>query len=668
MGSEARTDRWRWWFEMAPPPADALEGLQDPIEERLFRLLLSPAGHEADFIAIAREFAAKGDADAQAAAIGGGIAGVCDGGRQFSTLAQWIDRADAILAQPNSPSLAGRASLLLFSIMAGLLGPTHIPSLRLRLTQLSTAAERADSDPLRIVHAAVTAYVEALGGQLHAASEILADAQHLCPDPESALFPKVHLQASQGLVHILQGNPAAASAGLDRLLAHPLFDALPHFLWLLCLSHRLFALASGGSSPALDALAERIRSRVIPKHNAYLQSYLHYSLGVAAFLDLRPQHALDHGRRAMQLGQLCASIAGEAVPALLVGQALAESGQTEEALQHFSTWLPRWQANGFALLYAAGLVEQANLLSNGGHVSEARESLTLARKMLPTREPLPAYHRSRAFGEDLELNLLPPTASIPFTGELAKPVAISTLGGLVLRFGSHVIYDREWRGDRTKALLKALVVLGGQKISAEQLCDLLWPDSEGVQARQNIKVASWRLRRLGVQDGQATLPWLVVERSHYSLVHALCTVDCHEFLHRLQKAQACGEDISLLASALDFYRGDFLPRDDSQTWVVAYREQLRQRYLHAVQTLSRRALTSNRPDFALPYLNQAVEIEPSDERTSEFRIRILLAQGYPGEALRAYHHLADALWERYSITPGHAVTQLVEPFLGNKTA
>ena len=47
-----------------------------------------------------------------------------------------------------------------------------------------------------------------------------------------------------------------------------------------------------------------------------------------------------------------------------------------------------------------------------------------------------------------------------------------------ITLGSKQVYDRNWLGNRTKTLLKALVVLGGDKVPTAQLADLLWPDSD----------------------------------------------------------------------------------------------------------------------------------------------------------------------------------------------
>ena len=76
-------------------------------------------------------------------------------------------------------------------------------------------------------------------------------------------------------------------------------------------------------------------------------------------------------------------------------------------------------------------------------------------------------------------------------------------------------------------LLLALIGEGGYKVPAERLSDLLWPDSDGDQAAQNLKVALHRLRRLGCAPDEAPVNWIHVKHGHVSLARSLCWVDAH---------------------------------------------------------------------------------------------------------------------------------------------
>ncbi len=656
----ASIDRWRWWFELAPEAFAPPLATAPPEEHELFRLLLAPLGQEMAFSDLAERFAAQADRDSSAAALCGGLTAICQAGRDFSALPDWIAHADALMAASPPPGPLARASLLLHTVVAGIHGPLQLTALQERLARLTSLVDEADSDPLRMMSVACAAHIDVFSGSLHRAREAIADALHLCPSPGCARLPRVYLVASLGLICTLQGDTETARLHLDGLAAAREFDTLPSALWLICQSHRLLAHVLGRDAAGLDNLAEQIRSRAIPEHNAHLQSYLHYSLGVAALLAGKSSQALDHARRAEELGARCHCFAGQALPALVIAQALGDQGQTGDAVRHLERWLPAWQARGLVLLEAAGNLELAALLSRGGGVDAARAALRQARRLLPREEPLPAYHRAPGFGERLEEGLLPGSAAAPPVDPASPPLRIVTLGGLAVSVGGRTIFDRDWRGDRTKTLLKALIVLGGHKVSDESLCDLLWPDADGAQAHQNLKVTIWRLRRLGA-GGTTPLPWVAVRQGQVSLVRALCGVDALEFEHHLHDALACGASLAQLTAALDRYSGDFLAGDDSEAWIVAHRERLRQRFFSATHTLGRRALATGETDLAKAYLERAADIDPADEHTAELLIRMLLAEGYPGEALQRYHRLQRALMATFGIAPGHALSGLVAP-------
>jgi len=124
---------------------------------------------------------------------------------------------------------------------------------------------------------------------------------------------------------------------------------------------------------------------------------------------------------------------------------------------------------------------------------------------------------------------------------------------------------------RTKMLLIALICAGGQKVPAERLADMLWPDSDGAQAMQNLKVALHRLRRIGRREGEPPLNWVHVKHGLVSLPLRLCHVDVHELEVRMSAAEDRPEVITQLRVS---FKGEFLPGDCSHPWVVSYRERI----------------------------------------------------------------------------------------------
>jgi DNA-binding SARP family transcriptional activator len=212
-------------------------------------------------------------------------------------------------------------------------------------------------------------------------------------------------------------------------------------------------------------------------------------------------------------------------------------------------------------------------------------------------------------------------------------------------------------------LLKALIVLGGHKVSVERLCDLLWPEAEGDHAYQNLKVTISRLRHICAKTGAGDLPWIVTHQKHVSLVSALCHVDAIAFREGL----ATTRDGAMLARTLDLYRGDFLLSDDSPEWIVAHRERLRDMYLNGVWDLARLCLENPSSWPAERHLEQAITLAAADPKNYELLIRVQLGRGEL-EAARETCKRLQRLLQTGKVDKSPALRALLEelPAVGRK--
>jgi DNA-binding SARP family transcriptional activator len=605
---------WAWLYELRPPGAGEALGCAAGgiLQARLIRAAASPETPFEDSSLIERLLAA-GDTEAACAASIIGINSVLEAGQDFTEFNSWLLRAEQLLERPELSSL-GRGALLMQAAIAQLLGPGQLGDILLTLQAFSDAAERADSDAQRIVHASLRGYCEVMSGRLQVADAIVRDALHISPEPGTHPFAKMHLQASLGLINTLRNNPGDARECLDTLISSPDFERLPASLWLLSLGHRLLSLAVANNQPEeLEAIAERIRARSIPSHKHYHRSYTHYALGAAALLTGQPDTALFHAETAIEMGERCHSNTARQNSTLLAIQALADLGQHERALNWLDASFDHWQQTGAHLLIASGALEAARLHLELGHPEPARLALARAQASLPPGEPLPCNLRRQTFISALLGRLTPaPSATIPEQPD-PRPIQITTFGELCVAINGKKLYDRDWHGTRTKTLLKALIVLGGYKVSAERVCDMLWPDADGDVARNNLKVTLWRLRHLGCEKGEVPLPWVAIQHGYVSLVSGLCRVDCIEFEHNLKAAKREGNP-AMLQEALTPAGGNFLANDDSETWIIQHRQELQQAYLNSACLLAELVLqdpVSIDPSLAL---KNALRLSPNDTR------------------------------------------------------
>lgn len=477
-------------------------------------------------------------------------------------------RLAALIARGAALSPCARSALLLRKGLLALILDSDVECARGAFADGERLAVAVASLPLELVHRTLTDFVDCLAGEVTRADVQLSDSELLCHLDGAGLLPRVLVHSALGLVSLLQGDAERAHAILSAGAALPGAEALSDAVALPLLAHRIYAAADLGRRDEAQTMAQALGARVIPARQWLLQAYRHLALGALALREGQPLRALAHSDECLTGdapgdGRLTSTVAR-----LLRIQALADLQRGAEARELATTWIPCWLQLGLRRLAAVARQEQAMLDLRAGEFDRARRMLIAARELVPLGERLVPLHRNGAWLAELE-SVLSPTST--GSAEVTARVNIRTLGEFVVEIDGRRIYDRDWKGVRTKMLLIALICAGGQKVPAERLADMLWPDSDGAQAMQNLKVALHRLRRIGRREGEPPLNWVHVKHGLVSLPNSLCSVDVCELLTRLAGA---GGQPERVAEALRLYGGEFLPGEISIPWIVGYRQHL----------------------------------------------------------------------------------------------
>ncbi|MDD5389838.1 MAG: BTAD domain-containing putative transcriptional regulator [Gallionellaceae bacterium] len=617
---------------------------------------LDQAGYGAWF----ERFQCEQDVDAAAVTVAAALADIWQSGDDLRRLSPWLSRCRQLQAAMPTPAALPRAAMLGYAAATEMVSGAGIAPARASFAACREAADAARSLPLRLFQATFETYALLWSGEFASAEVLLNDASDLACRPGTPYLAGLFLRSSLCLFLTLRGDPIAARHLLLDDARQPGFDSLPPIPWLTALSNLVYAAALEGDEIAVEALGARMRKRLVPAGNAFYHAYLHMSLGLADLLLGRPATALAHARESRALGQPTFSPVAQYMPVLLEVQARVDMGDYDGALALADAWLPKWQAVGHMSVAGNAAVEMAVAHARQGQPDRARAALDHARRLLPHGESLVLFHRPADYLAQLLALLLPAGKAADLPCE-RYPVAIHTLGELRVRVGARLLYDRDWRGERAKSLLKALVVLGGRKVPAEKLANLLWPDADGDQARNNLKVAAWRLRQLGTERGETALPWLLMHNGQLSLASGVVGVDALIFQESAKTAlRGRPPDAPALLRALDLYEDDFLAGDESQLWISDHRQRLRETFLSLARALGAQAATREELEQAVAYLERGHAIDPLDERTAEGLMVCYLKLGYPGRALLFFRETEAALMRELGITPGSGLTALSE--------
>lgn len=437
----------------------------------------------------------------------------------FERLEAWrqvlLDGLEAGLPPPRRAALLQRLGII------ALLRDGDLVAAGQHFAQAIERLEPAGPGELLLALRAQAGIVDCLAGRLVRADVQLTDAELASREPGISVLTRGWLAIALALNRLLRGDAAAA---LELLAGAEVAIPDQGPADLLRFELALYAAALLGRRDQVTALSGRLALALIPRRLTLLEAGRHFVLGVAALRQGEALRALVHAEEGASAGTRAGGRLALLLTGLLRAQALAELQRLDEARQLLLQLGPDWSGLGLNHLAAMGRLELARLEANAGEQDRARQSLAAARALLPAGEPLPSLHRGPDWLHQLECRL---DGSPAPTSSAQAHVRIHTLGEFVVEIKGRRLYDRDWKGQRTKSLLLALIGEGGYKVPAERLSDLLWPDSDGDQAAQNLKVALHRLRRLGCAPDEAPVNWIHVKHGHVSLARSLCWVDAH---------------------------------------------------------------------------------------------------------------------------------------------
>jgi DNA-binding SARP family transcriptional activator len=228
--------------------------------------------------------------------------------------------------------------------------------------------------------------------------------------------------------------------------------------------------------------------------------------------------------------------------------------------------------------------------------------------------------------------------------------------------GPYVCYGGASRAvpEGSKKLL-AFVALRRNRLERSYVAGTLWPFGDDLRAAGNLRSSLWRLRQAGI-DVIHTDKWSLVLAEGVRVDVDLLGTWASRVIH------GAAEPADLTTTHLPDGACDLLPGWDDE-WVVIHRERVRQRVLHALESLA--ALLSARGQHAeaIDAAIQAVCEEPLRESAHRALLSAHLAQGNYIEAQLAYGAFARRLRRELAVEPSPQIRELLgEQWISNSDA
>ncbi len=195
------------------------------------------------------------------------------------------------------------------------------------------------------------------------------------------------------------------------------------------------------------------------------------------------------------------------------------------------------------------------------------------------------------------------------------------------------------------------VALSGSRVSRRSTAGALWAIGNDVRAAGNLRSALWRLRSAGIDlircDKQSL--WLA---EHTEVDVTLV----NDWAERLINGRYRPEDLNVgrwLGDPLSLLPGWY------EDWVIFAREQLRQRWLHGLEALSRCLVNEGRHPQAVDAALAVVVMDPLRESAQRVLIEAHLAEGNVAEARRSFRLYGERVRRELGVAPSRELRALL---------
>jgi DNA-binding SARP family transcriptional activator len=230
-----------------------------------------------------------------------------------------------------------------------------------------------------------------------------------------------------------------------------------------------------------------------------------------------------------------------------------------------------------------------------------------------------------------------------------RDIRLDLLGGFELTCDGRVI-DLPSSAQR----LLAFLALRDRPLLRTNVAGVLWNETTDDKSCASLRSGLWRLRRSGYD--------LVEARRADLRLSPQVRVDVRQMIEMTHELLSQRSGARYLDLDDDELGGDLLP-DWYDDWVLIERERLRQLRLHALEALAIRRLEAGRHGEAAGAALSAVSIEPLRESAQRVLIRVHLAEGNVGEAMRQYRSYKELIFEELGLAPSEQLESLMRPIL-----
>jgi DNA-binding SARP family transcriptional activator/predicted ATPase len=201
-----------------------------------------------------------------------------------------------------------------------------------------------------------------------------------------------------------------------------------------------------------------------------------------------------------------------------------------------------------------------------------------------------------------------------------------------------------------QSLLAFLMLNRGAAHRREKLAGLLWPDSSESNARNNLRQALWRIRKM-IGDG-----YLVADKVSVSFS---AEKDYWLDAQILETAAGGNAPVEVLERAVSVYEGELLPGFYDQ-WVTLERERLQALFEQRIHSLSQLLVEDGRWDDVTKWAERWISLGQAPEPAYRALMTAAAGRGDQAGVVAAFHRCVEALEEEVGVEPSPETLDIFE--------
>ena len=237
---------------------------------------------------------------------------------------------------------------------------------------------------------------------------------------------------------------------------------------------------------------------------------------------------------------------------------------------------------------------------------------------------------------------------------------VNMLGRFSITYGDQPITFK--RNSATKAVKLLQILLhssltenqGNGGISRAQLLDDLFGREELANVGNNLRVTVFRLRKMLIEAGLPEYDYIVKEKGVFywrsPMKTDLDVVRFVELIREGEQAEEKAKKMELWEQACRLYKGELLPMQSGEDWVIMNSVHYKEKYSKALRSLCEYKKEQQEYDTILELTDTAMEIYPFDEWQS-VKIDALMGMNRYKEAYQLYDATSRMFFEELGITP-----------------